>query len=194
MRGLSKWIAVAFAAGLAAGLALGLIAWRDSGESEDAAAAGPTVTTAPVATPTPEGTPTAGLAEWHTYTNAEHGYGIDFPPGWKLLAEPTLCGGDGFCVQNIELTKGDAALFVFVNFQGDPCAASPDTVETQIMVSGYEGTEHRCTESTRGFGPGDAVIRLIPEANGKHNYTLWGQSHGDLSQVDAIVETFRIRN
>jgi hypothetical protein len=83
---------------------------------------------------------------------------------------------------------------VFVNLQGDWCIGSVDTVATDIVVSGYEGTEHRCTESIRGFGPGAAVIRRIPDANGKLNYTLWGQSRGDLSEVDAIVRTFRILN
>ena len=156
--------------------------------------AGATPTVAPQSAGTPESTLPPGVTDWHTYTNAEHAYQIQFPPDWELTAEPTNCGSDGFCVQNIELTKGDAALFVFVNFQGDWCNGSPDKVVTDIVVSGYEGTEYRCSDTIRSFGPGAAVIRRIPDANGMLNYTLWGQSRSDLSAIDEIVLTFRILN
>jgi hypothetical protein len=199
----SRWrlvAAAALAVGLLAGIAIGALAWPDdSVDSSAASTPGTPAAAVTVSAGEPSVTATAGPAaprpeNWNTYTNFEQGYGIDFPPDWKLTAEATNCGSDGFCVQNIELTKGDAALFVFVNFQGDWCIGSPDKVETDIVVSGNEGTEHHCTESIRGFGPGDAVIRRIPDANGKLNYTLWGVSLGDLSEVDAIVETFRILN
>ena len=88
--------------GLATGIALGVLAWpEDDGASSEAMAQGDF---APY---------------WNTYINVEQAYLIHFPPGWKLLAEATACGSDGFCTQSIELTRGEeASVFVVVNFQG----------------------------------------------------------------------------
>jgi len=169
----ARWLSVTvLAVGLAAGIAIGALLPPGDGDS-----------------PAVGGPPREG---WNAYTNREHGYQIEYPPAWELRERATRCD-ETFCVQDIELKRGDAAsIFVFVNFQGGWCEGSPRKTVEDIVVSGHGGKEYRCSDFTiRSFGPGDSVIRYFPGAKGKINYLILGQARSDLSEVDAIVATFR---
>ena len=130
---------------------------------------------------------------WRSYRNGEQSYRIEYPVGWELKEEPTRCDQTGFCVQSIELKRGeDASVYVFVNFQGGWCEDLPAPTVADIEVSGYAGKEYRCPSFTiRSFGPGASIIRYFPGAKGKINYVVMGQSRSDLSEVEAVVKTFR---
>ena len=132
------------------------------------------------------------FANWSTYENREQGYRIQHPPDWTLQEESTKCD-DTLCVQSIELKREDkASVFVFVNFQGGWCESSAGALVKDVVVSGYSGKEYRCQDFTiRDFGPGDSVSRYFLGAKGKINYLILGQAKADLSEVEAIIETFQ---
>jgi hypothetical protein len=132
---------------------------------------------------------------WNSYENREHAYRIEYPAQWKLTETPTSCDVT-FCTQSIELSRADqAAVYVFVNFMGGWCEGSEGQVVTDIVLSGHPGREYRCPGFTiRSFSPGDSLIRYFPGAQGKLNYLVLGQDKAELSEVEAVVQSFQFLN
>jgi hypothetical protein len=138
--------------------------------------------------------PTSG---WHTYTNSEHKYSIDYPKDAQFVVVPTLCGPDGFCVQHTEFKLADGSqVKVFVNFQGGACESTTSFRESPVEVGGHVGSEIVCTGALDPKYAGYYYInRAFQNVNGKLNYWAAAESPGegtpDTATLDAMVRSFR---
>ena len=128
-----------------------------------------------------------------TYVNEEHGYQVDYPRNWMLVAHPTSGDCAEFCTQSIELRHPEEGeVYVVVNFQGGLCEPKPAAEGLDIEVYGRAGKEYICPGFTiKSFGDGASVARLFRNANGRQNFLVFGQAHGDVTRVTSIVRSFR---
>lgn len=176
---------------------LWLAACKPASQSPTGAAPGPTATATATVAPTvtavaaqtfPTGTVVAGTEGWLMYTNAQTGYGIEYPSNWTVNEQTRQ---DGSIVTTFTSADGQASISVVAQ------AAPPDQTEPP-QPSDLPNT--RCQQVKIGPAFGVSCFDTIARSRSttllfeKEIYTITTASKGlDPSIYEHLADSFRPR-
>ncbi len=128
----------------------------------------------------------SGPSSYDTYTNLQFGYQVSYPSTWTVDVRDPLATDD-FEYQSTEIALGRDTVLVTVNYQGGWCETE-EISATAVRVSGIEGTEYICRDSSTADVL--TIVRFFQAGDAQPTFTIIGHINDDEPSVRDIVQSF----